>query len=86
MKNIRKVVIPVAGHGTRSLPASKNVPKEMLPIYNKPVIHYVVDEAVNAGIENVVFITSKEKTALEDISTAITRSKMFWNVPEKKNC
>ncbi len=66
MKNIRKVVIPVAGHGTRSLPASKNVPKEMLPIYNKPVIHYVVDEAVNAGIENVVFITSKEKTALED--------------------
>ncbi len=66
MKNIRKVVIPVAGHGTRSLPASKNVPKEMLPIYNKPVIHYVVDEAVNAGIENVVFVTSKEKTALED--------------------
>ena len=66
MKNIRKVVIPVAGHGTRSLPASKNVRKEMLPIYNKPVIHYVVDEAVNAGIENVVFVTSKEKTALED--------------------
>ncbi len=66
MKNIRKVVIPVAGHGTRSLPASKNVPKEMLPIYNKPVIHYVVEEAVNAGIENVVFVTSKEKTALED--------------------
>lgn len=66
MKNIRKVVIPVAGHGTRSLPASKNVPKEMLPIYNKPVIHYVVDEAVNAGVENVIFVTSKEKTALED--------------------
>lgn len=66
MQNIQKVVIPVAGHGTRSLPASKNVPKEMLPIYNKPVIHYVVDEAVNAGIKNVVFVTSKEKTALED--------------------
>lgn len=66
MKNIKKVVIPVAGHGTRSLPASKNVPKEMLPVYNKPVIHYVVDEAVNAGIHDVVFVTSKEKTALED--------------------
>lgn len=66
MKDIKKVVIPVAGHGTRSLPASKNVPKEMLPIYNKPVIHYVVDEAVNAGIHDVVFVTSKEKTALED--------------------
>ena len=66
MKNIKKVVIPVAGHGTRSLPASKNVPKEMLPIYNKPVIHYVVDEAVSAGIHDVVFVTSKEKTALED--------------------
>ena len=56
----------MAGHGTRSLPASKNVPKEMLPIYNKPVIHYVVDEAVSAGIHDVVFVTSKEKTALED--------------------
>lgn len=66
MQKIQKVVIPVAGHGTRSLPASKNVPKEMLPIYNKPVIHYVVDEAVRAGIENVIFVTSKEKTALED--------------------
>lgn len=66
MRNIQKVVIPVAGHGTRSLPASKNVPKEMLPIYNKPVIHYVVDEAVRAGIENVIFVTSKEKNALED--------------------
>lgn len=66
MQHIKKVVIPVAGHGTRSLPASKNVPKEMLPIYNKPVIHYVVDEAVNAGIKDVIFVTSKEKTALED--------------------
>ncbi len=66
MQNIKKVVIPVAGHGTRSLPASKNVPKEMLPIYNKPVIQYVVEEAVQAGIHDVVFVTSKEKTALED--------------------
>ena len=42
--NIRKVVIPVAGWGTRSLPASKNIPKEMLPVYNKPVVQYVVEE------------------------------------------
>ena len=52
MKDIRKVVIPVAGWGTRSLPATKNIPKEMLPIYNKPVIQYVVEEAQRAAIED----------------------------------
>jgi len=64
--NIRKVVIPVAGWGTRSLPASKNIPKEMLPIYNKPVVQYVVEEAIQAGVKDVVFITNKDKHALED--------------------
>ncbi|MDL2209749.1 UTP--glucose-1-phosphate uridylyltransferase GalU [Desulfovibrio sp. OttesenSCG-928-O18] len=64
--NIRKVVIPVAGWGTRSLPASKNIPKEMLPIYNKPVIQYVVEEAIQAGVKDVVFITNKDKHAIED--------------------
>ena len=63
---IRKVVIPVAGWGTRSLPASKNIPKEMLPIYNKPVVQYVVEEAIQAGIKDVVFITNKDKHAIED--------------------
>ncbi len=63
---IRKVVIPVAGWGTRSLPASKNIPKEMLPIYNKPVIQHVVEEAKNSGIEDVIFVTSKEKKVIED--------------------
>ena len=53
MKDIRKVIIPVAGWGTRSLPATKNIPKEMLPIYNKPVIQYVVEEAQKANIEDV---------------------------------
>ena len=52
--NIRKVVIPVAGWGTRSLPASKNIPKEMLPVYNKPVVQYVVEEAIRAGVEDVI--------------------------------
>ncbi len=64
--HIRKVVIPVAGWGTRSLPASKNIPKEMLPIYNKPVVQYVVEEAIQAGVKDVVFITNKDKHAIED--------------------
>ncbi len=66
MKNIRKVVIPVAGWGTRSLPASKNIPKEMLPIYNKPVIQYVVEEAIGSGIKDVVFVTNRDKSVIED--------------------
>ena len=64
--NIRKVVIPVAGWGTRSLPASKNIPKEMLPIYNKPVIQYVVEEAMHSGVTDVVFVTNREKSVIED--------------------
>ncbi len=64
--NIRKVVIPVAGWGTRSIPASKNIPKEMLPVYDKPVIQYVVEEAVAAGIRDVVFVTSQNKKVIED--------------------
>ena len=63
---ISKVVIPVAGWGTRSLPASKNIPKEMLPVFNKPVIQYVVEEALHAGLKDVVFVTSKEKRVIED--------------------
>ena len=66
MKPVRKVVIPVAGWGTRSLPASKNIPKEMLPIYNKPVIQYVVEEAQRSGVEDVIFVTNKEKSVIED--------------------
>ena len=64
--NIRKVIIPVAGWGTRSLPASKNIPKEMLPVYNKPVIQYVVEEAIGAKLNDVVFVTSREKKVIED--------------------
>lgn len=66
MKNIRKVIIPVAGWGTRSLPASKNIPKEMLPIYNKPVIQYVVEEAIQSGIKDVIFVTNRDKNVIED--------------------
>ncbi|WP_243363692.1 UTP--glucose-1-phosphate uridylyltransferase GalU [Fundidesulfovibrio terrae] len=63
---ISKVVIPVAGWGTRSLPATKNVPKEMLPIFKKPVVQYVVEEAQSAGLKDVVFITNRNKTIIED--------------------
>ncbi|MBQ9453581.1 MAG: UTP--glucose-1-phosphate uridylyltransferase GalU [Desulfovibrio sp.] len=66
MKDIRKVVIPVAGWGTRSLPATKNIPKEMLPIYNKPVIQYVVEEAQRANIQDVIFVTNRDKSVIED--------------------
>lgn len=66
MKDIRKVVIPVAGFGTRSLPATKNIPKEMLPIYNKPVIQYVVEEAQRAHIKDVIFVTNRDKNVIED--------------------
>lgn len=63
---LRKAVIPAAGLGTRFLPASKVVPKEMLPVVDRPVIQYVVEEAVAAGIEQVVIVTAQSKRAIED--------------------
>lgn len=63
---IRKAVIAVAGFGTRFLPATKAQPKEMLPVIDKPVIQYIVEDAVSAGIETIVFITSANKRAIED--------------------
>jgi UTP--glucose-1-phosphate uridylyltransferase len=63
---IRKAIIPVAGKGTRFLPATKEIPKEIIPIINVPMIHYVVQEAVEAGIEQIVFVTSSGKYAIED--------------------
>lgn len=66
MKKIRKAVIPVAGMGTRFLPVTKSIPKEMLPIVDIPTVEYIVDEAVASGIEEILFITSPYKKALED--------------------
>src|ERR1700743_2984472 len=66
MAKIRKVVIPVAGLGTRGLPFTKEVPKELLPIIDTPTIHYIVEEVIAAGIEQVVFVTSKGKSVLGD--------------------
>jgi UTP--glucose-1-phosphate uridylyltransferase len=64
--DITKAVIPVAGWGTRSLPATKNVPKEMLPIFRKPIVQYIVEEGITAGIRDVVFVTNQNKTIIED--------------------
>ena len=63
---IKKAVIPIAGKGTRFLPATKEVPKEILPILNRPMIEYVVKEAVDAGIEQIIFDTSSGKQAVEN--------------------
>ncbi|WP_027389779.1 UTP--glucose-1-phosphate uridylyltransferase GalU [Chrysiogenes arsenatis] len=63
---IRKAVFPVAGLGTRFLPATKSMPKEMLPLIDKPLIQYVVEEAVAAGIEQIIFVTGRTKRAIED--------------------
>lgn len=66
MKKIRKAVFPVGGLGTRFLPATKSMPKEMLPVVDKPLIHYAYEEAVAAGIEQFIFITGRNKTAITD--------------------
>src|SRR6266496_3171514 len=63
---LRKAVIPVAGLGTRFLPATKTVPKELLPIVDVPSIQYVVQEAVDAGIEEIIFVTGRGKDSIED--------------------
>ena len=63
---IRKAVFPVAGLGTRFLPATKSIPKEMLPIVDKPLIQYAVEEAVEAGIDTIIFVTSPKKRAILD--------------------
>ncbi|MET0238974.1 MAG: UTP--glucose-1-phosphate uridylyltransferase [Sphingobium sp.] len=63
---IRKAVFPVAGLGTRFLPATKSVPKEMLPVVDRPLVQYAVDEAIEAGIETMIFVTGRGKNAIED--------------------
>ncbi|HLD85854.1 MAG TPA: sugar phosphate nucleotidyltransferase, partial [Patescibacteria group bacterium] len=63
---VKKVVIPVAGYGTRFLPATKAQPKEMLPVVDKPILQYIVEEAVASGIEDVIIVTNLQKRAAED--------------------
>jgi UTP--glucose-1-phosphate uridylyltransferase len=66
MKSVRKAIIPAAGLGTRFLPATKAMPKEMLPIVDKPTIQYIVEEAIASGIEDIIIVTGKGKRAIED--------------------
>lgn len=66
MKKVRKAIFPVAGLGTRFLPATKSMPKEMLTVIDRPIIQYAVEEAKNAGIEQFIFVTGRGKSALED--------------------
>lgn len=73
---IKKAIIPAAGFGTRLLPATKSIPKEMIPIVDKPALQYVIEEAVDAGIEDILIITSRHKKAIED---------HFDNIPELEN-
>ena len=63
---VRKAIIPAAGLGTRLLPNTKSIPKEMLPLVDKPVIQYIVEEAVSAGIEEILIITNRGKSPIED--------------------
>ena len=74
MKPVRKAVFPVAGLGTRLLPATKSIPKEMLTIVDRPLIQYAVDEAREAGIEQMIFVTGRGKSASSTISTLPTSS------------
>ncbi|USK28398.1 UTP--glucose-1-phosphate uridylyltransferase GalU [Bacillus sp. CMF21] len=66
MKKVRKAIIPAAGLGTRFLPATKAMPKEMLPIVDKPTIQYIIEEAIESGIEDLIIVTGKGKRAIED--------------------
>lgn len=66
MRSVRKAVFPVAGFGTRFLPATKAMPKELLPIVDKPLIQYAAEEAITAGIDTLIFVTGRNKRAIED--------------------
>lgn len=79
---IKKAVFPVAGLGTRFLPATKALPKEMLPVVDKPLIQYAVEEALAAGIEQIIFVTGRGKTALED---HFDRSSELETILKEKN-
>ncbi|MBT5337834.1 UTP--glucose-1-phosphate uridylyltransferase, partial [Candidatus Falkowbacteria bacterium] len=66
MVKVKKLIIPVAGYGTRFLPATKAQPKEMLPVVDKPIVQYVVEDAVRSGIETIILVTGSGKRAVED--------------------
>jgi UTP--glucose-1-phosphate uridylyltransferase len=85
VKKIRKAVMPVAGLGTRVLPATKSIPKEMMPVVDRPAIQYVVDEARAAGIEHIVFVTGRNKGAIEDYFDRAYELEVTLRDKKKKN-
>ena len=82
---IRKAIIPAAGLGTRFLPATKALPKEMLPIVDKTTIQFIVEEAKAAGIEDILIVTGKNKRAIETILTQIQSLNKTWKQPARRN-
>ena len=83
---VRKAVIPVAGLGTRMLPATKAIPKEMLPLVDKPLIQYVVNECIAAGITEIVLVTHSSKNSIENhFDTSFELVKVIYS-PHKRDC
>src|SRR6201997_1079133 len=76
-KRVRKAVLPVGGLGTRFLPATKAMPKEMLPVVDKPLIQYAVEECIDSGIENIIFVTGRRKYAIEDHFDSVPELEQF---------
>ena len=85
MREVTKAVIPAAGLGTRFLPVTKSMPKEMLPIIDKPVIHFVVEEAIASGIDDIIIITGRGKRAIEDYFDASPELEMHLRDDHKEN-
>ena len=82
---IKKAVFPVAGYGTRMLPATKAIPKEMLTLVDKPLIQYAVEEAMDSGIEQIIFVTGRSKKALEDhFDINVELNKILWDSGKTK--
>jgi UDP-glucose pyrophosphorylase len=81
-----KAVIPVAGLGTRMLPATKAIPKEMLPVVDKPLIQYIVDECVAAGIKEIILVTHSSKMRLKTTLTPRLNWKACWSHALSANC
>lgn len=83
MKKVRKAIVPAGGFGTRMLPATKVVPKELLPVVDKPLIQFLVEEIASAGIEEVILITGREKGSIEDHFDTFTELELFLEKKKK---
>ena len=83
MHKVRKAIIPAGGFGTRMLPATKVVPKELLPVVDKPLIQFIVEEIVESGIEEVILITGREKGSIEDHFDSFTELELFLEKKKK---